>query len=317
MNLYHLRYFTTLARLEHYTKAAEELMITQPSLSHAIATLENEVGVSLFEKVGRNIQLTRYGQEFLRDVEAALRILDSSVKNLKMTGMGEGVIELGFVRTLGTDLVPRLVRGFIDQNPKKLIHFNLSTDSGLSHDLLEGLKSKKYDLVFCSKLDHEPNIEFVPIASQELVVVVPTDHPLADKASVTLEETLPFPQIIFKHKSGLRQIVDSLFAKVNGYPIVKYEVEEDQVVAGFVANSFGIAVVPRMDMLELLPVKVIPLTSPNWERNFYVAALKEAYRAPIVEDFRQFAINSVGPKSKSGSRRVTQKNAASQRMAGQ
>ena len=68
MNLYHLRYFVTLAHLEHYTKAAENLSITQPSLSHAISLLENELGVALFEKEGRNIVLTKYGKIFLKDV---------------------------------------------------------------------------------------------------------------------------------------------------------------------------------------------------------------------------------------------------------
>ena len=65
MNLYHLRYFVTLAHLEHYTKAAEILSITQPSLSHAISSLEKELGVKLFEKDGRNVVLTKCGQAFL------------------------------------------------------------------------------------------------------------------------------------------------------------------------------------------------------------------------------------------------------------
>lgn len=290
MNLYHIRYFSTLARLEHYTKAAEELMITQPSLSHAISALENELGVPLFEKVGRNIQLTKYGRAFLRDVEASLRILDSSVKNLRTIGGGEGLIELGFVRTLGVDLVPRLVRGFLKQNPDKRVRFNFSTGSGLSQDLLEGLKTKLYDIVFCSRLDNEPGIEFVPIASQELVVIVPTDHPLAEKETLHLEETLPYPQIIFKHKSGLRHIVDGIFSKINAYPMVAYEVEEDQVAAGFVAHGFGIAVVPRMETLDQMKVKAIPISAPQWERNFYLATLKDMHRTPIVEEFRQYAI---------------------------
>ena len=90
MNLYHLRYFVTLAHLEHYTKAAEILAITQPSLSHAIASLEKELGVKLFEKDGRNVALTKCGQAFLTDVEQALSMLDSSVNKLQMTGNGEG-----------------------------------------------------------------------------------------------------------------------------------------------------------------------------------------------------------------------------------
>lgn len=66
MNLYHLRYFSTLAHIEHYTKAADILAITQPSLSYAISTLEEELAVKLFEKNGRNVTLTKYGKVFLR-----------------------------------------------------------------------------------------------------------------------------------------------------------------------------------------------------------------------------------------------------------
>ena len=92
MNLYHLRYFVTLAHLEHYTKAAEILTITQPSLSHAISSLEKELGVKLFEKDGRNIVLTKCGQTFLTDIEQSLDTLDSSVKRLRLAGRGEGQI---------------------------------------------------------------------------------------------------------------------------------------------------------------------------------------------------------------------------------
>ena len=79
MNLYHLRYFVTLAHLEHYTKAAAQLNTTQPNLSYAISSLEAELGVSLFEKDGRNIVLTKCGKDFLSEVEHSLSILDSGV----------------------------------------------------------------------------------------------------------------------------------------------------------------------------------------------------------------------------------------------
>lgn len=93
MNLYHLRYFSTLAHIEHYTKAADILAITQPSLSYAISTLEEELGVKLFEKNGRNVTLTKYGKVFLNDVEEVLNRLDSSVNSLKLAGKGEGCID--------------------------------------------------------------------------------------------------------------------------------------------------------------------------------------------------------------------------------
>ena len=90
MNLYHLRYFVTLAHMEHYTRAADLLAITQPSLSHAISSLESELGVKLFKKNGRNVTLTKYGKSFLTDAEDILQKLDSSVGNLQLAGKGEG-----------------------------------------------------------------------------------------------------------------------------------------------------------------------------------------------------------------------------------
>lgn len=290
MNLYHLRYFTTLAKIEHYTKAADLLAITQPSLSYAISSLEEELGVKLFEKNGRNVVLTKYGKVFLSDVDEILNRLDSAVKDLKLAGKGEGGIDIAFLRTLGSDFVPKIIRRFLDANQGKKIEFNLFCDKGISKDILEGLKEKKYDIGFCSKIKNEPLIEFTPVAKQELVVIVPHSHPLSVKKEIALEETLPYPQIIFKKGSGLRHIVDGLFDTIGAYPTVSYEIEEDQVAAGFVANGFGICVAPNIPILQSLEVTVLPLISPAWQRNFYMATLKDTYLPPVVESFKKFVI---------------------------
>lgn len=188
MNLYHLRYFVTLAHLEHYTKAADVLAITQPSLSHAISSLEEELGVKLFEKNGRNVSLTKYGKSFLEDVEQTLNRLDSSVNGLQLAGKGEGQIDVAFLRTLGVDFMPKIIRSFLNANKGKQIHFNLFCDKVLTGDILTGLKEKKYDIGFCSKFDDEPLIEFIPVAKQDLVVIVPPEHPLAEKSEIHLEK---------------------------------------------------------------------------------------------------------------------------------
>ena len=93
--------------MEHFTKAAEELDITQPSLSHAMTTLEQELGTKLFQKQGRGVSLTKYGQIFLKYAEESLRILDMGVRKTKeMTGQTGGVIDLAYIYTLGSEFVP-------------------------------------------------------------------------------------------------------------------------------------------------------------------------------------------------------------------
>lgn len=96
MNLNHLYYFKTLARVEHYTRVAQELSITQPSLSHAISCLEDELGTYLFEKQGRRVVLTKYGKIFLQYVTNSLDMLEVGIKRTKaMTSESSGIIDLG------------------------------------------------------------------------------------------------------------------------------------------------------------------------------------------------------------------------------
>ena len=290
MNLNHLRYFVTLAKIQHYTKTADMLSITQPSLSHAMASLENELGVALFEKSGRNVLLTKYGKIFLEDVTDVLNRLDNSVNGLQLAGRGEGQIDIAFLRTLGTDFIPKSIQSFLSANPGKQIHFQLHCDKVLTGDILNGLKEKKYDIGFCSKLEDEPLIEFTPIARQDLVVIVPDGHPLALKKEVRLEETIPYPQIIFKKRSGLRKIIDELFESIGEEPEIAYEIDEDQVAAAFVASGFGIAVVPDIPFIHTLDVQILPLISPTWQRYFYMATLKDVYHPPVVDAFQKFLI---------------------------
>ena len=92
MNLDYLRYFVKLAEVRHYTRAAEQLCISQPSLSHAIRQLETELGVPLFEKNGRNTTLTRFGTDFLSCAQRTLAALDDGVTALQKSARGSGVV---------------------------------------------------------------------------------------------------------------------------------------------------------------------------------------------------------------------------------
>ncbi len=273
----------------YLSSAAELLSITQPSLSHAISSLEKELGVKLFEKEGRNVVLTKCGQAFLEDVEQALDILDSSISSLQMTGSGEGLIDIGVLRTLSTNLVPNIVRSYLDSHPDRQVDFRFHNSTGLTPDIIAELKERKYDIAFCSMMEHEPTVEFIPIAKQELVLIVPKEHPLKDRDNINLTEALSYPLIGFSRRSGLRPIIDKLFEQCGAIPKYAYEVEEDHAVAGLVGARFGIAVVPNMPILNYMPVQVIHIATPSWERIFYMCTLKNVYQAPAVLEFKEYA----------------------------
>lgn len=293
MNLLHLRYFVELAGQEHFTRAAEQLCITQPTLSHAISQLEQELGVPLFERRGRNVRLTHYGEQFLVYTREALSGLDSGIDILQRVGRGEGTIRLGFLRTLGVDYIPRLAASFLKEHPEKSIHFEFH--SGVTGQLLKGLFERKFDLVFASQPSEELGLTSVPVNRQDLVLIVPRNHALAAKHTIDLAETLPFPQVGFTEGSGLRNVVTSLYAQIGAQPNIAYETEEDQVVAGLVSQGFGIAVVPYMEMLLRLDVKILQIVNPSWERNFYMVSDERVFQSPVVKAFRQFVLESAEP----------------------
>ena len=288
MNLIHLRYFAELAHTHHYTRAAEQLCITQPSLSHAINQLEAEVGGPLFEKTGRNTELTCYGEQFLSHVESALKTLDEGVDALRRGAKGEGVIRVGMVRPVGVKFIPDLARQFMEANPDKDIRFTFSTD--VTQKLVEGLHARHFDLIFSSRPQQDTGLSSVVVLHQKLVLIVPKEHPLAVFDEIDLNQTLSYPYVYFAESSGLRYEVDKLFELIGKRPQIAYEIVEDQVTAGLVARNFGIAVVPEMEILPSLDVKVIRIRKPIWQRNIYMVKHDRVYMPKVVQDFREFVM---------------------------
>lgn len=288
MNLDHLRYFVKLAEIRHYTRAAEQLCISQPSLSHAINQLETELGVPLFERSGRNTTLTRFGEEFLECAQRSLDTLDVGIGSLQRSARGEGVVRLGFLRTLGVDYIPGLTADFLNADPDCGIQF--SFHSGLSGELIDGLLQRKFDLVFCSEPDPSLGISAVPVTSQELVMIVPKNHPLAGQESVDLADTLQYPAVFFAEGSGLRKVINRMYDKVGGRPASVIETEEDEVIAGLVSAGFGVAVVPYMDMLQKLDISLLKISSPPYSRDFFMIQDDAVFLPPAAQRFRSFVL---------------------------
>ena len=152
MNLNQLYYFQKVAQLQHYHQAARELNISQPSLSRSIANLEEELGVSLFQKNGRNIELTKYGSIFLEHVNRIIdeiKIAENKMKSL--AGSSSGHIDIGYVFPLAKSYIPRLVRSFLNQQENHEITFSLSQE--ITKNLIADLKNEKYDVVFGSLVE--------------------------------------------------------------------------------------------------------------------------------------------------------------------
>lgn len=290
MNLKQLHYFRVLAGYEHFTMAAEQLSITQPSLSHAISELEKELGTYLFEKHGRNIRLTKYGRFFLHYVERSLDELEKGEKKLHdITCPSRGVIDIAFMHHLGPDFIPNMIQSFSQKEEYKNVRFILS--QGSNKKIIHELKTGKVDIAFSLLNEEDPEIEFMPLFEQEMVAIVSYDHPLARYDSIDLKNTEPYPFVFFDQNNDVRPIIDSLFESVGIIPQISCEIDEADVIAGLVSGNFGMAIMPRTLSLSQFNVKVLPITNPDTSHYIYMACIKNRYLCPATEAFHQFSIN--------------------------
>ena len=191
---------------------------------------------------------------------------------------------------MGSNFTPKMVRNFLDAYPDYHIDFHFTV--GTTGDILAGLKEDKYDIVFSSYQEGEPDIEFRKIGNQKLVVAVPQDHPLAIHGSVDLRDTIAYPQIYFEKGSGLRPVIDQMFEEINQFPKVAFEMEEDSSMAGLVAQGFGIALVADVDTIYRDDICIRPLiSSESFSHTVYMGYMRGKYQLPAVQRFIAFVRN--------------------------
>ncbi len=288
MNLSQLYYFKKLAELQHYTKAAKELYITQPSLSDSMASLEKELGVTLFQKEGRNIRLTKYGREFYGHVTAALRELEHGIAMVKRhSGQIGGTVDIGCIPTLLGDYLSEAINNYSTfHNPMT----KFSVYQGVTLDIIPGVKSGKYDLGFCSKVENEPDLAFVPITTQEMIAIVNREHPLARQSGVCLEELKHYPLITYRLDIPIGQVVQGLL-KPKGIE-ASYLYDSELTVCGLVSRKPIVGVVARtpyqkqFDNLAALQL----LDVARDARLVYMVYSKKNFITSAVEAFADYMV---------------------------
>jgi DNA-binding transcriptional LysR family regulator len=289
LNLKQLQYFRLLAKTEHFTKTALQLFITQPSLSQAISELEKELGVKLFERKGRNVKLTTFGQSFLPYVEKGLNEIEKGEKNLqRLVSTTSGMIDLAFIYSLGTNFVPSMIQQFVNENSDADIGF--SCYQGTTQMVIKGLKEEDYDIAFCTYIENEPGIELIPLVKQEIVLIANKDHPLTERKFVELKDIAGYKLVCFNKNSGLRPILDKLFTEAGIVPEISCEVAEDNALIGLVEANQGIGILPRVSTLDYFDIKILPTKEPIYQQSIYMAISKNRYLPPIVQRFRDFII---------------------------
>lgn len=294
ITLQQLKYFCTLARELHFTRASDILHITQPTLSYAIAELQKEIGVALFEKEGNKTILTKYGSAYLGFAEKVLSIVEEGEKTVKrMLGADGGIVRVGYIYSVSFDYLPNIVSRFqVDKNdPNISFQFFQGIRDQIIHKLNDGI----LDLGFASATNIK-SMQSVPLFRQELFLVVPKDHPFSEREAVTLIEVKDEPFILDKQTSGLRGTTDLIFKEAGISPKIAYEVEECNAMAAFVGSKQGIAIMPKIPLLNTSDLSVIKISSPFLFRDINLLWKENKALNPVAEEFKNYVLDSLVSK---------------------
>lgn len=287
MNLNQLYYFQTVANLQHYHQAAQELKISQPSLSRAMANLEEELGLFLFEKQGRNIVLTKYGKIFLEHVNKIIDELEDTKKRMNnLASSTHGHVVIAYVAPLSKHYIPYAARSFLNIPENENVTFSFIQD--YTAKMIDSLKSDKCDVVFGSYVDNEPELNFIPIIKQDLVVIVPLDHPLAQQDSINLSEISPYNIIAYDKQSGLGKFTRKIFKDFGMNLNIICESSDEPSIISLVESGFGVSLVAHVYDVDKANVKILPLKNLNLNHNVFMIYQKNRYQAPAVRNFISF-----------------------------
>jgi DNA-binding transcriptional LysR family regulator len=280
MDIYQIRYFLAIAETGGFTKAAERLLVSQPSLSAGIKKLEQELGVILFERGGRRAVLTPAGQFLLTKAQSILTEYQSVLHELK-TFKTQPVLTLGLLRTIRISSFAQLIAAFRQTYPNVAIELQ----DGGSLELREQLESGQIDVLVTGLDGIEANGNALPLFRQRIALAVANSHPFAQRKSVRLVELDGQPYIDRMH-CRLRASVKQKFEAHGLQQHVVYRADNEDWVIALVAAGLGVTVMA--EWRNLAGITYIPIADWTIERTIGLV-WRTGHDNDSVKAFCQFA----------------------------
>jgi DNA-binding transcriptional LysR family regulator len=282
-----LEYFRVVAKIEHFRKASELLNISQPALSRSITKLEEELGISLFDRVGRSVKLNKFGRVFLKRVENGLNEILNGVQEINhLKNPYTGTVSIAFLQTFGISILPEIIRNFNEQYPR--VEIQLYQNKILSS--IQQLLNREVDLCLITSVVDHPEIIWYPLFDEELFLYVPANHRLAERTSVSLSEIAEDHFIAFKKELGMREVINNFCEEAGFTPVIKFEGEDVSTMAGLVSSGLGVTIIPAFHGISSEKIKQISISKPYCHREIGLARLNGNTLSPSGELFRNYVI---------------------------
>jgi len=284
--------FEAIYRLGSFTRAAEELFLTQPTVSMQIKKLAEAIGLPLFEHVGRNVEPTEAGKELY----AACRSMFGTLSNLEMKisdmkGLKRGRLRMGVITT-AKYLAPELLGEFSKLYPG----IDLSLKVTNRESIIRRIRSNEDDLYIMGQAPSgDFDVESFPFAPNPLVLMAPRNHRLVNKKNISLEEIAKEPFIVREPGSGIRDAMLKAFNAKGLRPTIRMEIGNNEAVKHAVASGLGLSVLSLHTLsLEGIdgPVSILDVEGFPILRNWYIVHPKGKELSLVAQTFLDFVISS-------------------------
>lgn len=275
INLYHLQVFRIVAKKLSYSRAAENLLISQPAVSRHVHALEREVGAQLLGQAGNRVYLTDAGRVVLAYAERVVELTQETTRALAdLENLERGYLRLGASSTPGVYLMPQVIAAFRERHPGVEVSLSIANSQHVEEDVLHG----NLDLGFVGAR-FLPELQVRPFVRDELVLVVRPDHPFASRPSISVSELAQQDFIIRELGSGTRQVVENELARVGVSPRRLVQLNGCEAVKRAAVAGLGVAVVSSHSIVlesrcgELRQVLVPEL---RLSRDLYIVTRKDS-----------------------------------------
>lgn len=258
MTLDQIRYFCVAAQLGSFSKAAQTVHISQPSLCIAIKKLEQELDVHLFQENRKSAMLTEAGRLFLQDTQNILRQVDIAVTHMKQFSQKDRAeIRIAYTATMADNYIPRLLKEFLAEEGKGCCIYS---DEMPTDQIAQGIREGRFDFGIGSQMPPDSELEQIPIMYQRLCLLLPAEEPdLSVYQSVHALENKPF--ICYRKDYPMYRLLDGLFAEWKIRPHMTHYVYSEKAIAHLVEQNLGIAIVADVEGLESFRVQKL---YPAW-----------------------------------------------------
>ncbi|WP_028550535.1 cidABC operon transcriptional activator CidR [Paenibacillus sp. UNC451MF] len=290
MDMRHLQYFLEVAHWKSFTKAAQALYITQPTISKMIKNLEEELGVILFDRIGKRIELTDAGAVLLTQAQHIVKSFDDMTSHLdELMKVKRGRIRIGLPPMVGSNFFPRVIGKFREEYP------------GITLQLFEDGSKKVESEVGAGELDigvillptNDELFESFSFVKQRLMLVVHPSHPLAESKEASLIDLKDDSFLLFHEDFALHDRIIEECERLGFIPDVVYKSSQWDFISEMVAANLGIALLPEAICRELdsKRLRTIPLTNPMIPWHLAMIWRKDSYLSFAAREWIAFTQN--------------------------